>query len=71
MPTFRIYTSRSMLTVRLDGGETDIEAVGRRLSRDRFIVGNLVGENDQLVEPPVRILIPAQRIDLIAAEESQ
>lgn len=71
MPTFRIYTARSMLTVRLDDGDTDIEAVGRRLSRDRFIVGDLVGENEQPVEPSVRILVPAQRIDLIAADDSQ
>lgn len=71
MTKLRIYTARSTLTVRLDADHIDIESVGRRLGRDRFIVGDLVGENGQSVEPPVRVLVPAQRIDLIAADDSE
>ena len=61
---FRIHITRgSSLTVSHEA--TGADELAFQLTSRRWLLGDLIAECEQPIDPPVRVLIPAQQIQMI------
>lgn len=68
MGHFKIYMTRQSDFISVITNHSDLEQLGRDLTMSRFIVGELVGEEDSLSSTPVRVLLPISRIDFVVED---
>lgn len=67
MARFKIHLVGCASTCMVEVDASNVHEFGEQLIRHRFFTGLLVEENGQGVEPPVDILVPLQRVQLVAA----
>lgn len=71
MPSFEIYTRHSHRQTVVEMTAADLDEVGRRLNRDRFLVGRLRRACGVEMEASVDVLIPAHVVTLVATHQEQ
>lgn len=64
MPTFQIHTHQGRHSTLVEMTAADLDEVGRRLTRDRFLVGRLMPPDD--AGEPLDVLIPAHVVTCVA-----
>lgn len=68
MGRFRVTLSRASSSIGIETDHCDLEGLGLSLQRERFLVGVLIEEGGQTLSPPVRVLLPVHRIDLVSED---
>jgi len=59
-----LYQGRSSLSILNEA--SCLEELGEMMLRYRCLIGELVEEAGEIVDPPVRVLIPGHRIQLVS-----
>ncbi len=64
MPIFRIHTHQGRHSTLVELTAPDLDEVGRRLTRDRCLIGRLLPPDD--ADEPFDVLIPAHVVTCVA-----
>ena len=66
MHKFKIHMAHGAGALVLQHDARSLEDINFAMLHQRCLIGDLVEEGGEIVDPPIRILIPAPRICLVA-----